>query len=275
MFEVYTRWKVRKKTLFIFDDIADSFDYKNKFAVIDYLESIVKVDDISFLTLILTHNFDFLRTIESRNICPTHQCRMAFRKNGEITLTEFTRSDIRNPFNKWRTRLSEPVIQVAYIPFIRNVIEYTQGIKNADGTSNTDYLSLTHMLHYKDDTEHLKIDKYKEIFERTFPNLTFPEIDLNQGILDLLFNTADQCLGESDGISLEYKLTLSMATRIWTEKYIIQKISATDSNYDCSRKQTGNLVQDFKNLFNNQSDEIALMNRVCLLYTSPSPRDRG
>lgn len=34
MFEVHIRWKVRKKTLFIFDDIADSFDYKNKFAII-------------------------------------------------------------------------------------------------------------------------------------------------------------------------------------------------------------------------------------------------
>lgn len=268
MFEVHTKWKLRKKTLFVFDDVADSFDYKNKFAIIDYLEDLVKVEDIEFLSIILTHNFDFLRTIESRKICPAHQCRMAFKRDGEITLSEFKQSDIQNPFHKWQSRLSEEVIQVAYIPFLRNVIEYTQGNKNPDGSDNADYLKLTHMLHYKDDTEQLKIDEYKQVFERTFPNLTFPAVNLNQGILDHIFNVADQCLDVEDGINLEHKIVLSMAVRIRTEKYIIEKIRSSDSSFDSSRKQTGQLVQEFKDRFNNQTEEISLMKRINLITPS-------
>jgi len=268
MFEIHTKWKIRKKTLFVFDDVADSFDYKNKFAIIDYLEDVVKVEDINFLAIILTHNFDFLRTIESRMICPAHQCRMAFKNDGEVTLSDFKRSDLQNPFHKWQARLSEAVIQIAYIPFLRNVVEYTQGKKNIDGSDNADYLTLTHMLHYKDDTEQLKMQGYKAVFEQTFPNLSFPEVDLTQGILEHIFSTADQCLDENDGINLEHKIVLSMAIRVWTEKYIIGKIRNSDTNYDTSRKQTGQLVRDFKDRFNNQAEEILLMKRVNLITPS-------
>lgn len=265
MFEVHTKWKLRKKTLFIFDDIADSFDYKNKFAIVDYIEDLVKVDDIEFLSIILTHNFDFLRTIESRKICPAHQCRMAFKNNGEISLNDFKRSDIQNPFHRWKVRLDERVIQVAYIPFLRNVIEYTQGIKDSDGNYNEDYLKLTHMLHYKDDTEHLKIGEYKQVFEKSFPNIEFPNIDIEEGVLDYIFTTADECLDIDDGINLEQKIVLSIAIRLWTERYIIAKIRSNDSEYETSRKQTGQLVQDFKDRFNNQTDEISLMRRINLI----------
>lgn len=69
MYEVFVRWKNRTKTLFVFDDISDSFDYKNKFAIIDFLEDVTKVEDTNFLAIVLTHNFDFLRTVSSRDIC--------------------------------------------------------------------------------------------------------------------------------------------------------------------------------------------------------------
>jgi len=268
MFEIHTKRKARKKTLFVFDDVADSFDYKNKFAIIDYLEDVVKVEDISFLVIILTHNFDFLRTIASRSICPAHQCRMAFKNEGEVKLSDFKQSDLQNPFNAWKARLSEAVIQVAYIPFLRNVVEYAQGKKNDDGSDNADYLTLTRMLHYKDDTEHLKVEEYKEVFGRTFPNLSFPEVALAQGILEYIFSAADRCLDANDGINLEHKIVLSMAIRIWMERYIIKKIQNSDVDYDSSRKQTGHLVQDFKDQFNNQSEEIRLMKRVNLITPS-------
>lgn len=268
MFEVHIKWKLRKKTLFVFDDIADSFDYKNKFAIVDYLEDLVKVEDIDFLSIILTHNFDFLRTIESRKVCPAHQCRMAFKNDGEVTLRDFKQSDIQNPFHKWQSRLSEETIQVAYIPFIRNVIEYTQGSKSPDGVGNEDYLMLTHMLHYKDDTEQLKLKDYKHVFERTFPNIGLPEMDLERNIIDYIFSTADQCMGFEDGINLEQKIVLSMAIRIWTERYIIEKIRSSDSSFETSRKQTGQLVQEFKDRFNNKTEEIAIMKRINLITPS-------
>ena len=40
MFEVETRIKENRETLIIVDDIADSFDYQNKYAIIEYLKDI-------------------------------------------------------------------------------------------------------------------------------------------------------------------------------------------------------------------------------------------
>lgn len=266
MFEVHTRWKVRRKTLFIFDDIADSFDYKNKFAIIDYLDHIIKSEDTNFIAIVLTHNFDFLRTIESREICQANQCYMALRDQRQITLTPFqNRSDIRNPFHKWQSRLNEAEIQIAYIPFLRNVIEYTRGIKDENGVSDTDYLTLTKMLHYKDDTEDLKIQDYKDIFERHFTNLSFPAVDLTKGILGYIGETADNCLNQQDGINLEHKIVLSIAIRILAEKFMIGKIRRVDPNYDPIKKEMGKILQDYKDKFNNQIEEIKLLKRINLI----------
>lgn len=265
MYEVHVKWKYRKKTLFVFDDIADSFDYKNKFAIIDFLEDVTKTEDTNFLAIVLTHNFDLLRTIASRGICPPYQCRLAFKSAGEIKLNNFDRSDIQNPFHKWQNRLAEPNFTIAYIPFLRNVIEYTQGTKDADGTDNADYLTLTRMVHFKDETEDLTYADYKTVFEKTFPNTQFPDLALNLGIMAQIFSTADDCQNADDGVNLEHKIVLSMATRIWAERYMIGKIRSDDATFDPSRKQTGQLFQDFKDKFNNQTEEISLLRRVNLI----------
>ena len=60
LYDIEARKKNSKNTLWIIDDIADSFDYKNKYAIIQYFEI---SNYPSFNTIILTHNFDFLRTI--------------------------------------------------------------------------------------------------------------------------------------------------------------------------------------------------------------------
>ena len=64
IFEIEARKANAQKTLLVFDDVADSFDYKNKYAIIEYLSDIA--DDPNFNLLILTHNFDFYRTVVSR-----------------------------------------------------------------------------------------------------------------------------------------------------------------------------------------------------------------
>ena len=271
MFEVRTRWKGCKKTLFIFDDIADSFDYKNKFAIIDYLDYIIKSENTNFIAIILTHNFDFLRTIESREICQAHQCYMALKNQGEITLTPFhNRSDIRNPFHKWQSRLEEEAIQIAYIPFLRNVIEYTRGIKDEHGEYDKDYMTLTSMLHYKDGTKNLKIQDLKDIFDKYFSNLTFPKVGSNKNIINYIEETADNylrvdnCLNEH-GINLEHKVVLSIAIRILAEKFMIKKIRGVEPTYDPAEKQMGKLLQDFKNKVNTLAEDIKLLKRINLI----------
>ena len=61
VFEVEARKSDQVPTLFVVDDIADSFDYKNKYAIVEYLSDILTVP--YFRQIILTHNYDFYRTV--------------------------------------------------------------------------------------------------------------------------------------------------------------------------------------------------------------------
>jgi wobble nucleotide-excising tRNase len=69
IFEIERIIKAQQETLIIIDDLADSFDYQNKYAIIEYLRDISR--EGVFKQIILTHNFDFLRTIQSRFIIPS------------------------------------------------------------------------------------------------------------------------------------------------------------------------------------------------------------
>ncbi len=64
LFEIEIRVKAEQEILIVIDDIADSFDYKNKYAIVEYLKDVASVAHFSLL--LLTHNFDFHRIICSR-----------------------------------------------------------------------------------------------------------------------------------------------------------------------------------------------------------------
>ena len=253
MFEMEARKKEDGYTLFIVDDIADSFDYKNKYAIVEYLKHISDVD--KFYMIILTHNFDFLRTIESRTVAPTHQCLMAVKYDTDIKLERFSRSYIRNPFEKWKSDLNNDINLIASIPFVRNVIEYTQGI-------NDDYNAITSLLHYKEETPSLTIKTLKQIYCKTFTNINFPSDKDTKNILDLIFETADSCLSASEGINLENKIVLSIATRLRAEKFMISKIS--DQSIIKS-DQTWILMTRYEQEYNNEKEFIEILKRVVLI----------
>jgi wobble nucleotide-excising tRNase len=48
IFEVESRKMNNKETLFIIDDVADSFDYKNKHAIVQYLEDLTKTSYLEY-----------------------------------------------------------------------------------------------------------------------------------------------------------------------------------------------------------------------------------
>ena len=98
IFEVEARRKANQDTIFIVDDIADSFDYKNKYAIIQYLQDIE--EEPHFKQIILTHNFDFFRTIQSRFVSYSH-CLMATKSSTGLSLQKA--AGIQNVFvNDWK-----------------------------------------------------------------------------------------------------------------------------------------------------------------------------
>lgn len=138
IFEIQVRQKAGLKTLVVIDDIADSFDYKNKYAIIQYLKDVSDGDN--FRQLILTHNFDFFRTIKGRFVGYAN-CLMVSKSAAGITLNQAVGID--NVFsNDWKRHFfDDGKKRIASIPFMRNLLEFTKGDQHAE------YIRLTSLLH--------------------------------------------------------------------------------------------------------------------------------
>lgn len=238
IFEVEARKLDDQETLFIIDDAADSFDYKNKHAIVQYLEDICNT--ANFHQIILTHNFDFFRTL-AINFVPRDRCLMANRNGSSITLTKA--EGIKNYFiGVWKDKVaSNDFILCATIPFTRNLIEYTKG-------ENADYLKLTSLLHWKSDTEQITVGMYLDIYNQLFgtTHLTTNTLPLK----DLLFSKAGEICARTvhDGLNLEDKVLLSIAIRLQAEMFLIRELRRLkgDAAYWCTYdNQFGRLVKDY------------------------------
>ena len=121
IFEVESRRKKDQDTLFIIDDIADSFDYKNKYAIVEYLKDISLVG--CFNQILLTHNFDFFRTVCGRlDMHRKHKLHTIKSENETVLIEEKYQ---KNPFLHWKEQLANnSSMLIASIPFVRNIAEY-------------------------------------------------------------------------------------------------------------------------------------------------------
>lgn len=254
MFNIEARKKENKKTLFIIDDIADSFDYKNKYAIIQYLKDIS--EEPLFFQIILTHNFDFFRAVENRKIASYKNLFLTYKSEDEIKLD--TAKGIKNPFiNDWKGNLDNPKKLIASITFVRNIIEYTKGKEDFD------YLNLTYILHWRSENQTIYISNLKDIFLRIFPGINFnSEIAQTEKVVDIIFIEAEKCIVADEGINLENKLILSIAIRLYAEKFMWSKVT----NQEVINGSTGKLFARFKKEFEGTLDnEIKLLDEVNLI----------
>ncbi|MBE9527586.1 MAG: hypothetical protein IME94_11510 [Proteobacteria bacterium] len=239
IFEVEDRKRDQRETLFVIDDAADSFDYKNKHAIVQYLEDIA--DTSYFSQIILTHNFDFFRTL-ANNFVHRNRCMMANRNGSSIGLSKA--EGIKNYFvNIWKRQIeNNDFVLCATVPFTRNIVEYTKGEEDAD------YLKLTSLLHWKSDTAQITAGEYIAIYNGVFG--TQHSITNNKPLIELLFEKADEISSrnEHDGLNLEDKVLLSIAIRLKSEIFITNELRVikADNNYWCqSFSQFGALIKQY------------------------------
>lgn len=261
IFEVEARKLSNQETLFIIDDVADSFDYKNKHAIVQYLEDLSKTG--SFYQIILTHNFDFFRTL-CFSFVPYERCLMANRESNSIGLAKA--EGVKNYFiGKWKSNVANnDHILCATIPFTRNLIEYTKGEQDSD------YLKLTSLLHWKNDTDQITVGNYLEIYNQLFG--TKHDISNTQPLKSLLFIKAEEICARKthDGLNLGDKVLLSMAIRLQAEIYVTNKLRAlkNDENYWCqSNSQFGALMNEYASL-SPSAPEIRTLEKVSITVSS-------
>lgn len=240
LFEMEARKAAGRETLFVIDDLADSFDYKNKYAIIQYLKEMA--DHTNFKLVLLTHNFDFFRTLVSRGVVGYSQCFMAQKGEASVVLNQA--EHVNNPFIRGfkKNFFTDGMQRVASIPFVRNILEYTKG------TEDEDYIVLTSLLHWKGDSSSITNVDLDRIFIETFHGQEGKAWGSpGDSVVDLLVEQADQALVADEGVNFENKIVLSIATRLLAEKYMVAELNDPGFTDAITANQAQVLLQEFRN----------------------------
>lgn len=256
LFEIESRKLRTNKNLLIFDDVADSFDYKNKFAIIEYIKEIHEQDH--FKIIVLTHNFDFYRTVTSRLHLDRDVIYMT-TKNAQNEITFHPGQYINDVFSYLIRNYQNPKFFISLIAFVRNLIEYSES------KSNADYLTLTSCLHRKEETGDLIVDQIFEIFKTRLVKLEDKAIAFGEkNLIDFIIETADSISDEdADEIALENKICLAIAIRLQAEKYLIDKLPEVDLSY-IKKNQTQVLYREYCSNYPD-SEAIITLDKVNLM----------
>jgi hypothetical protein len=254
IFEIEVRKKTSQETLMVIDDIADSFDYQNKYAIIQYLKDVH--DDPRFKQIIMTHNFDFFRTINSRFV-PYPNCLMASKNSAGITVDQAR--GIKNIFvNDWKKDFfTDHRKKIASIPFLRNLVEFTKG------ESDPKFGKLTSLLHWKADSATITNADLDAIYNDICGS-TRTSAGGTKLVVDIIRDEADLCI-KSGNDSFEDKIVLSIAIRLTAESFMVAKISDPAFVGRIASHQTETLLKRFRTQFPTETRAIEVLDRVQLM----------
>jgi uncharacterized protein YktA (UPF0223 family) len=257
LFELEARKSNVETNLLILDDIADSFDYKNKFAIIEYINDLKNLEN--FRIIILTHNFDFYRTVASRLDLPRSSFYMATRnEQKEIFLKsgQYTKDVFAHLIEKFQ----DPEVFISLIAFVRNLIEYS------DPQNCPDYLTLTSCLHLKEESDELSSNDILKIYANKISYLKDKEITFgNENIVKLIYRTADNISNDPhiDEVLLQNKIAIAIAIRLKAERYLISKIQGFNL-ININKNQTQELCKEYRKRYPS-SKSISIINKVNLM----------
>lgn len=234
MFEVEVAQQSGDRHLLILDDIVDSFDYKNKYAFLEYIHDIATKYDNIFL-IILTHNFDFFRLLQFRLFGENYRekCWFAQRIGNKISLApggqfnviKYTRDQASTSATMW----------FSLIPFARNIIEY----RCHDTMADADYKLLSECLHDLDANH--SINDIHSILSREL-GITACPMNLTDNFEDKLLQTAESIYTSAgNDIIIQNNLVLAMTSRHLAEKYM--KAQLYQSDIDLAKQDGKNFTR--------------------------------
>jgi hypothetical protein len=255
IFEIERRIKDKQETLIIIDDLADSFDYQNKYAIIQYLKDMS--EDGHLKMIVMTHNFDFFRTVQGRFV-GYGNCLMASKNDAGVTLAQA--AGIQNIFaNDWKPAFfSDSKKKIASICFLRNLVEMTTG------ETDPHFLTLTSMLHVKTDSSTINVSHLDAIYNAlcktagASPNATML-------VSDLITQEAASCLTAAAGLNLENKIVLAIAIRLAAERFVIAKIVNPAFVAAITSNQTQALIGEFKKRFPKEEASTKVLDQVAVM----------
>jgi len=255
LFEIEARRRLNSQCFLIIDDIADSFDYKNKYAIIEYLFEISKYPN--FKMIILTHNFDFFRTVSRRLNLNRKNCFMPIKTSTEVRLCEA--AYFEDPLKYWKNHCSTNIkFFLSMIAMVRNLIGYSYG------EDSDNYKKLTSLLHHKNDTEDIFANEIVEIFN-TVIDTELRSYEENFKVFEKIIEVADEIeREEGETVNLENKVILSFAIRLKMELFIKSKIK-DGFMLELKNNQARRLISLYRGQFPKEEENIKIFDRVGLM----------
>lgn len=245
LFEMESRKVSTNDTIVIMDDIADSFDYQNKYAIVEYIKDLAEKSNNKFYIIVMTHNYDFYRTVSSRLSNSINRLWMVERKtNGNISIEQGQyRGDVFA--NAFVNHDNDDKIFISMIPYVRNLIEYSKGDKDPN------YLLLTSCLHKKNDTLDITETLVIEAMNGYTRGKDIKRTKTEKKIYNTIMQTAESIANEAepDLVLLQNKIVLSIAIRLIAEKYMKEKIieaGVKEEELSVSGNQTGKWTEKYK-----------------------------
>lgn len=214
IFEVELR-KNKKFTL-VLDDVSDSFDYKNKYAIIEYINDFSKNENIQLI--ILTHNFDFYRSLRILLNRQLKSRLIAYSNNGIVTLYDASDESFEkySYYKNWKKQGSYMDV-IACIPFLRNIVEMEKGSKD------NDYKALTGLLHYNSDLENRDFLSFNDIIVNH--NIEFKEKNKNKKYLESIKENTKTIINSEKAMEtkLREKVVLGLFIRLFADRFMWKK----------------------------------------------------
>ncbi|GAA8926053.1 hypothetical protein BTM233_04140 [Helicobacter pylori] len=257
LFEIEARKRSNETQLLVFDDISDSFDYRNKYAIIEYLNDLQECKQ--FKLLVITHNFDFYRTLASRLNIPREQIKM-IRKNDAREIIFENGGYLKSVIKCIRDSEKDKDF-FALIPFVRNLIEYT----SFQADKNNNYIKLTSCLHMKKDTKDIQIQDISKIFDSVFGTERKKkkiEEDNSKLYFETIYNIAEKIYNDKnhDHIELQNKIIFSIVIRLKSEEWMLNKLN---QEFESTNNQTRELYDAIKKELSD--DEKRIIQKVLMI----------
>lgn len=267
LFAIEARKKWDKTSLIVMDDISDSFDYQNKYAIVEYLKDLAEEYGDKFKIILLTHNFDFYRTVTLRLKGMVQQYMAVKGSDGAIRLEQGVYV-MRTPFELEMKNSEKGSNLIALIPFVRNLVDYYQE------KDSPDYMTLTACLHLLDDrernavTEEVTDTKLVEIFKKV-KRYNVKYEPQGERMIDIVFREADkiESADEVHEVMIEDKVILSIAIRLKAEMFLKRELKAagkTDDDLRTKMNQTSEWIDLYKTL-NPDKEKFRVMEKVNMM----------
>lgn len=244
----------------ILDDVADSFDYKNKYAICRYIEEMFSSN--SFETIVMTHNYDFYRCCKYFLSKTSHKELVASKlRRGSIELNNAGHSELQDLSftSAWKSMLdkdndtscNQEATFMAYLTVLRNSIEIER-----DNDYDVEHESVSRCLHYSDTSYLSDLSYLKPLFKKR--SITINDLYYSKTLKEILSSIYSKFERNKkiDQFDIRNKIALAIVLRILYERFLCQK---------AGKKPIGvnkDINKYYKQLYDNLRDTKCFLQRI-------------